>query len=214
MTSESNDVDEVETESGREYRNDRRRISSSSSNRYSTSSDVYTFIVDDPSDKGAFYCKCCKDLNKSKKWTNRSTTNFRRHLIKEHRDRYISLDANQTKLTHHGFSRPSPKVCSKRNLASSADFGPSDKRHADEKLSDWIINDSQSFSVVEQKDFIELCETLRLEYPVPTRNTVKNRILCKWEDEKCKVRQRLEMDCTGKRVGTTTDMWTSSAKRG
>jgi hypothetical protein len=68
------------------------------------------------------------------KWTNRSTTNFRRHLIKEHRDRYISLDANQTKLTHHGFSRPGPKVGSKKSLDSKADFGPSDKRHADEKL--------------------------------------------------------------------------------
>jgi hypothetical protein len=62
MTSDSGDVetmllepdaqDEVESESGREYRNDRRRNSSSSSSRYSTSSDVYTFIVDDTSDRG------------------------------------------------------------------------------------------------------------------------------------------------------------------
>jgi hypothetical protein len=129
--------------------------------------------------RGHFYCKCCKDLNKSKKRTNRSTTNFRRHLIKEHRDRYISLDANQKTLTHHGFSRPSPKVGSKQRFASSEDFGPSDKLHADEKLSDWIINDSKSFSVVKQKVFIEFCETLRSEYSVPSRNTVKNRILCK-----------------------------------
>jgi BED zinc finger len=184
MTSENNDIektflehdvqDEVESESGREYLNDRRRISHSSSNRYSTSSDVYTFIVDEPSDKGAFYCKCCKDLSKSQKWMNRSTTNFRRHLVKEHRDRYISLD--QTKLTHHGVLRPSPKVGSRRKLDSSADFGTSDKRHADKSLSDWIITDLQSFPVVEQKDFIEFCETLRSEYPVPTRNTAKTRI--------------------------------------
>jgi hypothetical protein len=51
---------------------------------------------------------------------------------------------------------------------------------------------------VEQKDFIEFCETLRSEYPVPTHNTVKNRILCKWEDEKCKVRQMLENGLHGK----------------
>jgi hypothetical protein len=34
--------------------------------------------------------------------------------IKEYQDRYISLDANQTKLTHHGFSRTGPKVGSKK----------------------------------------------------------------------------------------------------
>jgi hypothetical protein len=153
--------DEAESEP---RRNDRRRISSSSSNRTSRSSVIYTFIADDPYDKGAFYRKCCKDLNKSKKRTSRSTTNFRRHLIKEHRDRYVSQDVNQTKLTHHGFSSPSQNVGSKQKLASATDFGPNDKCYADEKLSNRIINDPQSFAVVEQKNFIECCEILRSEY--------------------------------------------------
>jgi Hermes transposase DNA-binding domain len=95
-----------------------------------------------------------------------------------------------------------------------SDFGPSDKIYADDKLTDWIVNDSQSFSVVEQNEFLEYCNTLRSEYPVPTRNTVKTRIIQRWNKEKAKVCQTLEKDSLWKRVGTTTDMWMSAARRG
>jgi BED zinc finger len=52
-------------------------------------SDVYSFILEDPVGSGSFYCQCCKDISKSTKWKNRSTSNFRRHLTKEHYDRYV-----------------------------------------------------------------------------------------------------------------------------
>jgi hypothetical protein len=139
---------------------DHRGQTSNTSNRRTSLPDVYSFILEDPVGSGSFYCQCCKDISKSTKWKNRSTSNFRRHLTKEQYDRYVPQDASQTKPTRHGFVRLNPQSGSKRMKVAS-DFGPSDKIDADDKLTDWIVNDSQSFSVVEQNEFLAYCNTLR-----------------------------------------------------
>lgn len=173
-------------------------------------SDVFQFVSFDATAK-VYVCLCCKDKNKKQTWVNRSTSNFRRHLTSQHADRYIPGNNRQGKLTHYGFKK---EVTGKRKNFIASKFEKNDKLFADSKLVDWIVNASHSFRVVEQADFVEFCNALRPEYSLPTRNTVKNRILKRWEVEKAKVRQQMEKDLNNRRMGLTTDMWTSVAKRG
>jgi len=81
-------------------------------------------------------------------------------------------------------------------------------------LSDWVVNGFQPFAVVEQEDFKKFVETLRSGYPLPTRVTVKNRVMKLWEAERLVFKVKLEKLVSGRRVGMTTDMWTSAAGRG
>jgi hypothetical protein len=68
--------------------------------------------------------------------------------------------------------------------------------------------------VVDQADFRQYCGALREEYSVPSRNTLKARVMSRWQEEKSKTRIRLKAELARRRVGITTEMWTSSAKRG
>ena len=115
-------------------------------------------------ENNVFFCAHCRNKNKKQTWLNRSTSNFRRHLQNKHPDIYVQGSKVQSKLTHHGFTRPGAGA--KRKDFCATTFDSNDKNFADKKLTDWIVNDSQSFSVVEQPDFIEFCESLRSEYPL------------------------------------------------
>ncbi|BBM98839.1 hypothetical protein Mp_1g16640 [Marchantia polymorpha subsp. ruderalis] len=182
-------------------------------------SDVFQHIV--PSaDKKHFICKLCQDKNVMQKWTNKSTTNFQRHLEQKHADVYTSTISKtvQTKLLQFSlFERHAGnQAASRPQKRKHADdgFTKADKEFADKKMVDWIVNHAQSFSVVEQADFRQFCEALRSEYEVPTRNTICSRVLKRWQDAKNKVRSKLREDLEKRRFGLTTDMWTSAAKRG
>ena len=96
----------------------------------------------------------------------------------------------------------------------STQFTIADHKFSDRKLTDWIVNHAQSFSVVENSDFKDFCNSLQEEYTVPTRNTIKNRILLRWAEEKNRVSDKIVRELEGSRCGITTDMWTSTAKRG
>lgn len=188
-----------------------RSASTASSSRKSTS-DVYTFVKEDPEDEfKPFYCSLCAAKNKNHRWKSRNTGNFRYHLIKEHGDVYTVSDPKQTKLQYYFSAKPGLK---KRGRPTGFDFTVSDKTHADKKLVDWIVNHAQPFTVVEQDDFVEFSLALRPEYQLPSRNTVRAKILERWADEKKRVRMKLSQDVFGTRCGVTTDMWTSAAKRG
>ena len=173
-----------------------------------TSSDVYKFV--EQNSDNMFYCSCCKKQNKATSWKTRSTSNFRNHLQKFHPEEYCSVDPKQSSLHQFGF-HSTPK---KRKPDRHDDFTVSDQKMADESLTKWIVHNVQPFSVVEHEDFVSFCSYLRPDYQVPTRNTVRNRILKLWEVEKAQVRLRLKSEIINCRVGITTDMRTSAAKRG
>src|SRR5690349_21312063 len=173
------------------------------------SSDVYSFI--EQIDNVCFRCKCCLASNVDKTWLVRSTTNFRNHLMKFHSDRYSVSDPKQTKLRHHGFA---PITGTKRSRMTTGGFSSVDKTYADQKLTDWVVNKAQPFSVVEHTEFQEFCNVLRGEYHLPGRTTLRSRIIHRWQEQKNITRQKLLKDVAGRRCGITTDMWTSAAKKG
>lgn len=180
-----------------------------SSAEQTSAADLHLFVK---REDDVWVCQPCKQLNKVQKWKDRSTSNFRRHLSNKHPSLYQPQSQDQSKLTHYGFNRASTIGQKRKKFDSS--YGANDKKYSDTCLTKWIVNASQPFSVVEDRDFIEYIASLREQYPLPTRNTVRNRILKLWKEEKARCRMELERDCSGKRVGITTDMWTSVAKRG
>jgi hypothetical protein len=182
-------------------------IASSSTDK--KKSGVFSFVASEEiNGKTTFVCIPCKEKGKAQHWKSRSTSNFRKHLKKQHSDRY-SPDERQSKLQRYGFEggkRPRP--------SSTTLFTKEDSHYADKKLVDWIVNHSQPLSVVDQCVFVEFCSALNGNYNVPSRKTLRSKVLKRWEEEKKKVRLALEKDLQGRRCGLTTDMWTSAAKRG
>jgi hypothetical protein len=176
-------------------------------------SDVFQFFYKDETNQ-KYYCKLCKDKPIQKARKSRSTSNFRRHLENHHPDQYTATTKaeNQTKLKHHFNSSRVPAGHKRKGAPGT--FNKAEQAYADRKLTDWIVNHSQSFSVVDQEDFRQFCSALREEYTVPSRNTIKTRVLQRWQEEKNKTRMRLTSELATRRVGLTTDMWTSVAKRG
>ena len=174
-------------------------------------SDVFSFVESEEMFDGQlnYVCLLCKDKGKVQRWKTRSTSNFRKHLNKAHSDQY-SRDEKQSKLQRFGFQggkRP------RRN--SSTALTMEELRCVDMKLVDWVVNHSQPLSVVDQSDFVEMMALAsRQGYNVPSRNTLRSKVLKRWEEQKKKVRMALESDLRGRRCGLTTDMWTSAAKRG
>ena len=187
--------------------------SNTSSTRRKMTSDVYAYIKQDDNNEKPFYCFLCHEKNKPQRWRSKNTGNFRYHLQNVHGDVYCSADPQQSKIKHF-FSKTSGNSQSKRKRIGESVFSESDRKHADKKLVDWIVNHAQRFSVVEQDDFVELVSTLREEYTLPSRNTIKSKVLEQWQNEKKRVRSKLVSDIGGSRCGFTTDMWTSAAKRG
>ena len=142
---------------------------------------MYDFIANDPcEDKYRWFCLPCKAINKNQKWIMQSTSNFRKHLRSYHQDLYSESDPKQSKIrnvfTKSDKSSGDSQI-KRRSLWT--DFTLADKQHADSKLTDWIANHSQSFSVVEHEDFREFSAALRCDYQVPCRSTIKNRIIAR-----------------------------------
>jgi galactitol-specific phosphotransferase system IIB component len=188
--------------------------SKSSSSRKKIS-DVYDYIKEDSHTSAKFYCALCKEKNKIQRWRVRNTGNFRYHLETHHKDTYVKgTDPSQSKIYHHFTKKKSTQSKRRRRSADFQEFTKSDKTNADSKLVDWVVNHSQPFSVIEQEDFVEFVGALRENYKLPTRNTIRNRIIKKWSDEKARVRKLLKNEISGFRCGVTTDMWTSAAKKG
>lgn len=80
------------------------------------------------------------------------------------------------------------------------------KRDLDDALVNFIVKDSQPFSVVEDVGFKELVAKLDPTYTLPTRKAVKNMVEAKYEEEKEKAKAELQGVET---VSLTSDMWTS-----
>ena len=161
-----------------------------------TTSDVFQFIVQ--TQDGTFDCTFCLKLSKHTAWKSRSTTNFRKHLIHYHGDKY-KCRKQQSVVVRDGF------------VSSDHAFDPA---VATEWLLRWIVDDSQAFEVVSGESFIGFCHSLRPEYCVPSRKVIRDRVIKRWNEEKAYISQLLLNEVRGRRVGLTTDMWTSTAGKG
>lgn len=165
-------------------------------------SDVYEFIQE--RSDGLYECTLCRVGGAGGGPWKYGVSNFRNHLSSCHPDMY----------------KP-PAKSAKKRLASVIDAA-ADHQHGhvfrqedvDEKLIDWIVANSHPFSVVEQPEFIEFVAALQPGYAVPKRKAVKAKIIERWKLAKEDVRRSVISDTEGRRIGITTDMWTSASKRG
>ncbi|CAB4443848.1 unnamed protein product [Rhizophagus irregularis] len=79
--------------------------------------------------------------------------------------------------------------------------------HFNSLLFRWIICDQQSFSVVENDDFIAFITTLDPRYKLPSRQTVSIKIQEIYESQ-CKILKTYFSKLSSK-VAITTDVWTA-----
>ena len=96
-------------------------------------------------------------------------------------------------------------------FGSQAAYGISSARRAklNEKVVGLIVKDLQPLSVVEDDGFRELCQEMDRRYVLPSRKTVREKLLPEmYEKVMKKVQEELDK---AKHVGITTDMWTSSS---
>lgn len=157
-------------------------------------------------------CLECRRASKVKAWKTVNTGNLKMHLQKYHADVWIPDMVVAGQSTMHQFfgskKRKKPPVGKGKKFTQGAHVA------ADKVLLRWIVNHPQPYSVVENEDFMEFCEILEESYCLPTRNTVKNRILKQHLDQRKKVKVFVYKASAGRRCGLTSDMWTSAAKRG
>jgi hypothetical protein len=131
----------------------------SSSKPSKARSDVFAYIQVASGQNLHWFCLLFRNKNVVKCWKKKSKTIFRRHLEQNHPKQYSTGDnsnAAQAKMKHFLKAVPGSSGASyKRKKAPRNDFTRADKAFADRKLTDWIVNHSKSFSVVDQVDFGE-----------------------------------------------------------
>lgn len=80
-------------------------------------------------------------------------------------------------------------------------------------LCKWIVSNSKPFSTVEDETFIEKEKLLNHSIRVPSRNTVRRRIMSMFEEKKIAVLELLKTQMKGK-ISLTADAWSSQIYRG
>ncbi len=78
----------------------------------------------------------------------------------------------------------------------------------DEKLIDFIVNGQHSFRIIEEQDFINLIKGLNPNVKIPSRKTLKTKVLAKSSKIKSKIIQILSE--TNSKISLTSDIWTSN----
>ena len=75
-------------------------------------------------------------------------------------------------------------------------------------IADMIIKDYIPLSIVESESFVNLMQIVAPDYKVPSRNTVKSRLIKRYDDERDSLVKELN---SVQSVSLTTDTWTSNA---
>ncbi|CAG8794594.1 13745_t:CDS:2, partial [Dentiscutata erythropus] len=123
----------------------------------------YTFIKDTK----RFKCKLCStDYAKPK---NKSTGTMRSHLKNKHQ---IDLNELENKTTG-------------KKKFTQAEFI--------NIITDWIVDDDQSFRVVEKPSFKRIIEYLNNEAKLVSGTTIKNKIISKYESEQIEIINKLQI---------------------
>ncbi|XP_062857042.1 E3 SUMO-protein ligase ZBED1-like [Trichomycterus rosablanca] len=82
-----------------------------------------------------------------------------------------------------------------------------DRKHElDEALVNFLVRDSQAFTIVDDPGFKEFVAKLDPTYTLPSRQALKKMVEEKYEEEKAKAKAQLQ---SVERVSLTSDIWTS-----
>lgn len=155
------------------------------SNNNNQHSLVWLFFLRLPDDK--VQCKTCKQSFSGKS----STTTLRRHIEKRHANIYDRT--KQTSLEMNRF-HPYPTTSSEYKSMTN-------------KLIDWLATDLLPFTIVESPYFNKFINILNGRYKPPSRQTIKNLIIRKFNIKRNNLKYDIEK-IPGK-VAFTTDIWSS-----
>ena len=119
-------------------------------------------------------------------------------------------------LNHLGLKHPSEQKPSNNDKQFSMDsFVNSPKKLSSSQsgkitqaIADMIIKDYVPLSIVESESFVNLMQIVAPDYKVPSRNTVKSRLIKRYDDERDSLVKELN---SVQSVSLTTDTWTSNA---
>ena len=147
------------------------------------------FIVSETEPKKAI-CKHCPRHKNTFAYTNGGTKNLNNHLNSQHKA-ILNKDLK--------VENPITEYFKSKNLFSKALF--------EERLVKWIVKDDQSFQVVENESFKDMMSLVRPGLSIPSRNTVKRRVMDEFQDKKVEMIDFF--DKLDSKVSFTTDCWTS-----
>jgi hypothetical protein len=122
---------------------------------------------------------------------NNSTTTLERHLKSKHHDAYIEL--YEKRIAIEPWSTDMQKA-----------------KH--EFFVNWIIMDQQPFNIVDNLSFQKFISSIQPRYKLPTRHTLKEMIVSKFETARIEVLNYLQLSTS--KVSLTADMWTSISSLG
>jgi hypothetical protein len=122
---------------------------------------------------------------------NNSTTTLERHLKAKHHDAYIEL--YEKKITVELWSDEMQKAKHKLFI-------------------NWVVIDQQPFTIVNNLSFQKFMSSIQPRYRIPSRNTLKEMIIKKFEIAQTEVLNYLQLSTS--KVSLTIDMWTSISALG
>nr|CAG8513673.1 1285_t:CDS:2 [Entrophospora candida] len=132
------------------------------------------------------------EFNESKSGT---TSTLRRHLFNNHP--ILFKEKNEGPLDQF--------IKSNERLIFTQDIW-------NENLIKWIVEDDQSFNVVEKQSFKTLIKQLRPDVKIPSADTVSSYIFKLFDSEKLKIVEELQN--TPGQISFTVDAWTSKNQSG
>ncbi|CAB4496166.1 unnamed protein product [Rhizophagus irregularis] len=138
-------------------------------------------------DNTSIICNLCQQKYSSKTGIN----TIKGHFMTNHKDEWTMIEQQQT--------NKSVELYGKKDMKRII--------HFNSLLFRWIICDQQSFSVVENDDFIAFITTLDPRYKLPSRQTVSIKIQEIYESQ-CKILKTYFSKLSSK-VAITTDVWTA-----
>jgi hypothetical protein len=122
---------------------------------------------------------------------NNSTTTLERHLKAKHHDAYIEL--YEKRITVELWSDEMQKAKHKLFI-------------------NWVVIDQQPFTIVNNLSFQKFMSSIQPRYRIPSRNTLKEMIIKKFEIAQTEVLNYLQLSTS--KVSLTIDMWTSISALG
>lgn len=143
-------------------------------------------------DKKSAKCNLCRvDLTYAG-----TTSNLNNHLKSKHPSTENSSDDTKKQASMTSF------VQTPRKLSGSQ------SERVTQAIADMIVKDYVPLSIVEGEGFLQLMELVAPDYKVPCRNTVRARIVKRYDSEKDRLTSELASVPT---ASITTDTWTSNS---
>jgi hAT family C-terminal dimerisation region/Domain of unknown function (DUF4413) len=122
---------------------------------------------------------------------NNSTSTLERHLKARHHNAYIELYEKRT---------------------SVEPWSAEIQKAKHEFFINWIVIDQQPFTIVNNLSFKKFMSSVQPKYKLPSRNTLKEMIMKKFETVQTEVLNYLQLSTS--KVSLTIDMWTSISALG